>query len=68
MCLSNCATRQAIVQKICSNLQKTWQVIESTMKKNYYLVLDFRFFVSDIISGIVLSLFSPLHVALDPNR
>jgi len=31
------------------------------------LVLGFEFFVSDIISGIVLSLFSLLHLALGPN-
>jgi len=36
------------------------------MKKNF-LVLRFRFFVSDIISGGVLGLFGPLRLALGPN-
>jgi len=37
------------------------------MIKNF-LVLGFRFFVSDIINGVVLGLFSPLRLALGPNR
>jgi len=36
------------------------------MKKKF-LVLGLGFFVSDIISGVVLSLFGPLHLALSPN-
>ena len=35
------------------------------MKKN--LMLGFGFFVSDVISGVVLGLFGPLHLALGPN-
>jgi len=34
------------------------------MKKN---VLGFGFFVSEIMSGAVLGLFGPLHLALGPN-
>jgi len=37
------------------------------MKKNF-LVLGFGFFVSDVISGIVLCLFGQLHLALSPNH
>jgi len=33
-------------------------------KKNLVLF----FFVSDVISGVVLGLFGPLHLALGPNR
>jgi len=33
-----------------------------------FLVLDFRFIVSDAISGVVLGLFGPLHLALGPNH
>ena len=29
--------------------------------------MGFEFFVSDIISGVVLGLLDPLHVALGPN-
>jgi len=36
------------------------------MKKNF-LVLGFRFFVSDIISKVLLGHFNPLHLALGPN-
>jgi len=35
------------------------------MKKT--LFLGFGFFVSDIINGVVLGLFGPLHLALGPN-
>jgi len=31
------------------------------------LVLGYEFFVSDIISGVVLGLFGTLHLALGPN-
>jgi len=34
-------------------------------EKNYF---GFGFFVSDVISGVVLGLFGPLHLALGPNR
>jgi len=30
--------------------------------------LGFGFFVSDVISGVLLGLFGPLHLALGPNR
>jgi len=36
------------------------------MKKNV-LVLGFGFFVSDVISGVLLSHFGLLHLALGPN-
>ena len=35
-------------------------------EKNF-LVLGFRFFVSDVISGVVLGRFGPLHLALGLN-
>jgi len=34
------------------------------MKKYYF---GFGFFVSDVISGVVLGLFGPLHLALGPK-
>jgi len=37
------------------------------MKKNF-LVLGFSFFVSDVISGVVLGPFGPIHLALGPNH
>jgi len=37
------------------------------MKKKI-LVLGFRFFVSDVISRVVLGVFGPLRLALGPNR
>jgi len=55
------------VLESCSNPQKTQQVFESAMKQ-IFLVLGFRFFVSDVINGVILSLFGPLHLALDPNH
>jgi len=33
-----------------------------------FLVLRFRFFVSDVIRGLSLGLFGPLPLALGPNR
>jgi len=53
-----------IVLESCSNPQKVWQVLASTVKKKFCLVLGFRFFVSDIISGVVLGYVGPLHLAL----
>jgi len=35
--------------------------------KTFFLVLGFRFFVSEIISGVLLGHFRPLHLALGPN-
>jgi len=32
-----------------------------------FLVLGFRFFVSNVISGVVLGLSSPLHLVLGPD-
>jgi len=51
MCLSNGIEG-------CSSPQKTWQVLESAMKK----------IMSDVISGVVLDIFGPLHLALVLNR
>jgi len=31
-------------------------------------IFGFRVFVNDVISGVVLGLFGPLHLALGPNR
>jgi len=31
-------------------------------------IFGFRFFVSDIISEVVLGLFDPLHLTVGPNR
>jgi len=47
----------------CLNPQKTQQVFN---EKNFS-VLGFVVFVSDIISGVVLGLFGPLHLALGTN-
>jgi len=33
-----------------------------------FLVLGFRFFVSNVRSGVVLGLFGLFHLALGPNR
>jgi len=52
-----------IALKSCSNPQKIWQVFASALKKNSGLG-----FVSDIISGVALGLFVPLHLALGPNH
>jgi len=41
---------QPIALESCSNPQKTWQVFESAMKKNWGF--GFHFFVSDIISKV----------------
>jgi len=66
-CLSSCITCQVIVIESCSNPQRTHQVLKSAMKKNF-LVLGFRFFVSDVTSRVVLSFFGLLRVALGPNH
>jgi len=67
MCVCIGITLPTIAVESCSNLQKIWQVFPFAMKQTF-LVLGFRFFVSDIISGVVLGLFGPLHLALGPNR
>jgi len=36
--------------------------------KNFFFLFGFGFFVSDVISGVVLGIFGPLHLALGPNR
>jgi len=36
--------------------------------KNKLFGLGFRFFVSDVISGVVLSLFGLLHLVLGPKH
>jgi len=46
-----------------SNPQKTRQVFASAMTKTF-LVLGVGFFVSNVISGVVLGLFDPLHLTL----
>jgi len=52
----------------CSNPEMTWQVFESAVKKKkFFLVLGLGFFVSDIISRVVLGLFGPLHLAIGPD-
>jgi len=52
-----------IVLESCSKPQKTWHAFEAAVKKNFWFV----FFVSDIISGVVLDLINPLRLALGPN-
>jgi len=42
------------------------QVYASAISKNFWF--GFQVFVSDVIRGVVLSLFGPLHLALGPNR
>jgi len=37
------------------------------MKNFFFLVLVFKFFVSDAISGVLLGHFGPLYLALGPN-
>jgi len=37
-------------------------------KKNFFLILGIRFFVSNIIRGVLLGYFGLLHLALGPNR
>jgi len=49
-----------IALESCSNPQKIWQVSVCNEKK--FLVSGF--FVSDVISSVVLDLFGPLHLAL----
>jgi len=51
-----------IVVESCSNPQKIVQVFTSAVKKNFGF--GFHFIVSDIISGVVLGLFGPLHLAI----
>jgi len=53
-----------IAIKSCSNPQKIWQVFPFAMKIEFF---GFRFFVSDIISRVVLGLFVQLHLVLAPN-
>jgi len=48
------------------NPQKTWQVFESAMKKNF-LVLGFRYFVSDITSEVGVWPFWLMLPVLGPN-
>jgi len=40
----------------------------SSLQLRKFFVYGFRFFVSDVISGVLLGLFGPLHTALGPNR
>jgi len=37
------------------------------MKKNFWFLVLF-FFVSNVISGVVLGLFDPFYLSLGPNR
>jgi len=46
---------------------KTQQILARAMKKKFF-GFGFRFFVSDVISGVVLGLFGPLHLTLGSNR
>jgi len=66
MCLSNGIYSSEYCARELLKSQKTRQTFESAMKKKF-LVLGFGFFVSDVISGIVLDLFDPLHLALGPT-
>ena len=52
------------VVESCSNPQKTRQVFKSAMKKKNLVLF---FFVNDVISGVLLGLLGPLHLALGPN-
>jgi len=65
MCLCMGITPLPIVLENYSNPQKTRQVFKSAMKTLFSFS---HFFVNGIISGIVLGLFGPLHLALGPNR
>jgi len=61
MCLSNGIPPQPIVLASCSNPQKTWQVFESAMKKNW------GFFVSDVISEVGFWPFWLCYLAYGPT-
>jgi len=65
MCLCKSIALAPIALESCSNTQKTQQVFESAIKNKIW---GFGFFVSDVISGVVLGLFGPLHLVLGPNR
>jgi len=65
-CLGNCITHQVIVLESCSNPQKTRRVFKFAMKKNFWFWISDL--LSDAISGVVLGLFGPLHLALGPNH
>jgi len=67
MCLSNGITPQSIVLDSCLSPQKTRQAFESAMKY-IFLVLGFRFFVSDVISEVDFWPFWLMLPGLGPNR
>jgi len=64
MCLSNYITRNVIMLESYSNPQKTRHFFESPLKIYFWFWI---FFVSDVISEVVLGLFGPPHLALGPN-
>jgi len=64
MCLCKSIAHLPITLENYSNPQKTWQACN---EKNSF-ILGFGFFVSDVISGVHLDLFGPLHLALGTNH
>jgi len=54
-------------RKLFKPLKDSTSLCVCNEKKTFFLVLGFRFFVSDVISGIVSGLFGQLHLALGPN-
>jgi len=63
VCLTNDITRQVIVLESCSNPQKNSASLRVRSEKKF-LVLGFGFFVSDVITGVVLGIFGPLNLAM----
>jgi len=66
-CLCSCKTCQAIVLRKLFKPSKDWAGLRVCNEKSF-LVLGFGSFVSDIISGLVISLFGPLHLAPSTNH
>jgi len=66
MPLCNSITHQSIVLESCSNPEETQQVLELAMRK-IFLVLGFRFFLSDFISEVGLWPFWFMLPGLGPN-
>ena len=46
---------------------KDLPILVVSNEKFFFLVLVFKFFVSDAISGVLLGHFGPLYLALGPN-
>jgi len=66
-CLCNSITRQSIALDSSSNSQKSWRFFWFAMNK-FFLVLGFRFFVGDVISGVDLVVLSHLVLILCSKR